>query len=391
MRLTAKSIATIELPAGKSDHIVWDDDVPGFGLRMRAGGNRSYVFQFKLGDQQRRMALGTVTAIDIGRAREIAKDLYAKVRLGQDPAGAKNEARAAAAETFKAVSQRFLDYQAHHLRPGSYIEVKRRLVKYAAPLHSLLLTKIERRDIASLIMSVAEESGIVTANRVRTTLGGFFTWAMQNGLADANPVIGTARGGRERSRERVLSLDELRLIWNHLGDGHYAAVMQLLVLTGQRAGEIAGLRWSEIRNDALALPAERTKNGRAHLVPLSVPARAILEAQPRRGRRDLLFGIGEGGFNGWHIRKQKLDAAIEAATGKVLEAWTVHDIRRSVATHMAEIGIQPHIIEAVLNHVSGHKNGTAGIYNRASYEAEKAAALNKWSDVITEVIRRESN
>src|SRR5262249_49663384 len=382
MKLTAKSIAGLQLPVGKTDHIAWDDDIPGFGLRMRAGGNRSYVFQFKLGGRQRRMALGTVTAIDIGQARETAKDLYAKVRLGQDPAGAKAEAKVRAAETFEAVSRRFLDYQSKHLRPGSYTEVQRHLLKYAAPLHGLLLTKIQRRDIASVIMSVAETSGTVTSNRLRTTLGGLFTWAMQNGLAEINPVNGTARGGRERSRERVLSIDELHLIWSHLDGGHYAAVMRLLVLTGQRASEIADLRWSEIHGDTIVLPPERTKNGRAHLVPLSAPARAVLEAQPHRVGRDLIFGIGEGGFNGWHIRKQKLDAAIKVATGKALEAWTTHDIRRSVVTGMAEIGIAPHVIEAVVNHVSGHKNGVAGIYNRARYHDEMCAALQRWADFL---------
>lgn len=304
LRLTAKNIANLELPPGKTDHIHWDDDVPGFGLRMRAGGSRSYVFQFKIGTQQRRMALGTVTALDIGQARETAKDLYAKVRLGQDPAGAKAQARTMAAETFGAISRRFLDYQGRHLRPRSFIELQRHLLKYAAPLHPLHLTKIERRDIAAVITGVAENSGIVTSNRARTSLGGLFAWAMQNGLAEANPVNGTARGGRERSRERVLAPSELALIWHHLGDGHYAAVMRLLMLTGQRASEIADLRWSEIGDGVIILPSERTKNHRVHIVPLSAPARAIIEGQARRtneaGRpRDLIFGHGDGGFSGW--------------------------------------------------------------------------------------------
>jgi integrase len=383
MKLTAKTIASLTLPTGKSDHIEWDDDVPGFGLRLRAGGSRGYIFQFKIGSQQRRMALGTVTAIDIGQARETAKDLYAKVRLGEDPAGAKAEARVAATETFAAVSRKFLAYQATNRRHRSFLEIQRHILKCSAPLHGLQLTKIERRDVASVITSVAESSGIVTANRVRTSLGGFFTWAMQNGLTDSNPCIGTAPAGRERSRERVLSPDELRLIRKHLGDGDYAAVMKLLMLTGQRASEIADLRWSEIQGNAIVLPPERTKNGRAHVVPLSNAVRVILEAQEHRVGRDHIFGIGEGGFNGWHVRKQKLDAAIKAATGgRPLDPWTVHDIRRSVVTGMAEIGIMPHVIEAVVNHVSGHKNGVAGTYNKARYQDETRAALERWADFL---------
>jgi len=367
MKLTAKT-SGLELP-------------PGFGLRLRAGGSRNFVFQYKLGTKQRRIALGAASAIGVDRAREAARDLYAKVRLGQDPAAAKAEGRIMAAETFAAVSRRFLDHQAKHLRPGSLTEIRRHLLKYATPLHGLALTKVERRNVAGVIAAVSDSSGAVTANRVRTTIGGLYSWAMQNGLAEANPVVGTARL-RERSRERVLAPNELGLIWRHLGDGHYAAVMQLLMLTGQRASEIADLRWSEIHGDTIVLPPERTKNGRTHVIPISTSVGAVIEAQPHRLGRDLIFGIGEGGFKGWHIRKQRLDATIKAATGKALEPWTVHDIRRSVVTGMAEIGIAPHIVEAVVNHVSGHRAGSAGIYNKARYQDEVRIALQRWADFL---------
>jgi integrase len=386
MKLTAKTVASLELPPGKSDHIEWDDDVPGFGLRLRAGGSRGYVLQYKQGGQQRRISIGAVTAIDIGRARDTAKDIYAKVRLGQDPAGAKAEARVMATETFEAVARRFLDYQSKRRRPRSFLEIQRHLLKYSAPLHGLHLTKVSRRDVAAVITAVCEASGAVTSNRVRTSISGLFSWSMQNGLAEDNPVLGTARN-RERSRERVLSPDELALIWRHLGHGHYAAVMQLLMLTGQRASEIADLRWSEIHDDVIVLPPARTKNGRTHVIPISTAVRAILKAQPLRAGRDLIFGIGAGGFDGWHIRKRHLDSAIEAATGKALAPWTTHDIRRSVVTGMAEIGLAPHIIEAVVNHVSGHKNGVAGIYNRARYEDETRAALQRWAEYLKECTR----
>jgi len=159
-------------------------------------------------------------------------------------------------------------------------------------------------------------------------------------------------------------------------------VMQLLMLTGQRASEIADLRWSEIHGDTIVLPPERTKNGRTHVIPISTSVGAVIEAQPHRLGRDLIFGIGEGGFKGWHIRKQRLDATIKAATGKALEPWTVHDIRRSVVTGMAEIGVAPHIVEAVVNHVSGHRAGSAGIYNKARYQDEVRIALQRWADFL---------
>jgi integrase len=392
VKLTTKSTARLTLPPGKADHIEWDDDVAGFGLRLREGGGRTYIFQYKIGPQQRRIALGATSAIDAGRARETAKNLYARVRLGQDPAADKADARIKAAETFEAISRRFLDHQRARLRPRSYLDVERHILVHAKPLHGLQMAKIERRDIASTIAAAADNAGTVTGNRVRTSISSLFSWAMMHGLVESNPVVGTMRN-RERSRERVLSANELALIWNNLGDDqdHYAAVMRLLMLTGQRASEIADLRWSEIKDDTIVLPPERTKNARAHLVPLSGAARAILGVQPRRVNadglpRDLIFGIGEGGFNGWAICKTRLNERIVKAAGKPLPHWVPHDLRRTAATMMAELGVQPHVIEATLNHVSGFRAGVAGIYNRNSYAREMATALDLWAEHLMAIV-----
>jgi integrase len=397
MKLTVKATAGLKLPPGKTDHIEWDDDVHGFGIRLRSQ-SRTFVFQYKIGNQQRRMNLGAVSAVDFGRARETAKDLYARVRLGQDPAGDKADAKIKAAETFGATAARFLEYQRTRLRPKTYSGVERHVLRHAKTLHNLQLAKIERRDIATVIATVADNAGAVTSNRVRTTLSAMFSWALMHGLAENNPVVGTMRN-KERSRERVLTPEELRLIWNNLDDdhNHFAAIIRLLMLTGQRASEIADMRWSELRDDVLVLPSERTKNGRVHIVPLSAPARAIVEAQPRRvnadGRpRDLIFGVAEGGFSGWTICKQRLDARVAEATGKPIEHWVPHDIRRTVATGMAELGTSPHVIECVLNHVGGFRAGVHGVYNRNSYAREMAAALDLWADHLTAIVEgRDSN
>jgi integrase len=391
MKLTVRNTAGLKLPRGKTDHIEFDDDVPGFGIRIRESGSRSFVFQYKVGKQQRRIALGAVSAVDIGKARQTAKDLYARVRLGQDPAGDKADAKVKAAETFAAVAARFLEYQRPRLRPRSYPDVERHLLSHAKALHGMQLAKIERRDIATVIAGVAENSGLTTGNRVRTTLSTFFSWAMMHGLIEGNPVIGTMRN-RERSRDRVLTPAELRAIWTSLEDDHFGSIIKLLALTGQRASEIAALRWSEIHDNTIALPSDRTKNHRAHVVPLSRIALAIIEAQPKRANRDLIFGVAEGPFSGWSNSKEKLDARIKETTGKALPHWTPHDLRRTAATQMAELGIQPHVIEATLNHVSGHRAGVAGIYNRASYEREKTVALDLWADHLMAIVEgRPSN
>ena len=214
---------------------------------------------------------------------------------------------------------------------------------------------------------------------------------MREGLADGNPVAATGKRP-ERSRDRVLSPDELKAIWAATADeSDYGAVIRLLMLTGARLNEIAALRWSEVQDDRIVLPAARTKNARQHEIPLAAPARDILDGRPRRPSRDLIFGRRHARpLSGWTELKAGLDARI-AIAGAPLPAWTHHDIRRSVATHMAEIGVQPHIVEAVLNHVSGHKHGVAGIYNRATYEREKRQALDMWAERLLSVVEgRES-
>jgi integrase len=148
------------------------------------------------------------------------------------------------------------------------------------------------------------------------------------------------------------------------------------MLTGQRRDEIGALRWSEIDTDAklIALSSTRTKNAIEHRIPLSGEAFAILKGCVRH--RDLLFGLGPNGFAAWSRKKGELDKACN------IKNWTVHDLRRTCATRMADLGVQPHVIEAVLNHISGHKAGVAGIYNRSTYAAEKRAALDLWGNHI---------
>jgi integrase len=142
---------------------------------------------------------------------------------------------------------------------------------------------------------------------------------------------------------------------------------------------------AEIFGDKIVLPGVRTKNSRDHIVPLSEPAQAILAGRPRMGSK-FVFGRGAlRGFTGWSATKVLIDARIKSAGAKVAP-WTNHDLRRTVATMMAESGVAPHIVEAVLNHVSGHKHGVAGIYNRASYENEKRAALTLWADKLLEIV-----
>jgi integrase len=411
MKLTATTIRTAAIPKGKSEAIFFDDDLPGFGLRVREAGSRGFIFQYKLGTKQRRMALGAASALSLASVRKTAEQLYARVKLGQDPATDKAEARAAAAQTFSAAAADFLEFKRAELRARTFPDLERHLLKHAKPLHELPLAKITRREIAPILTTVTKNSGAVTANRVRTSLSTFFSWAMEQGRADTNPVIGTTRN-KEQSRDRVLTPPELRLIWSELGDDDFADIVRLLALTGQRASEIAGLKHSEIHDAALLLPGERTKNHRPHLVPLPAAALAIIAKHEKRRDRDLIFGRGAKPFSGWSKCKERLDERITKANGGEIPHWTPHDLRRTFATCAAGglpalqaakllaadkdlakgLEIDLHVIEAVLNHVSGTRAGVAGIYNRSTYEPQKRTALDRWAERLIAIVEgRPSN
>ena len=394
MRLTKANIARLKVPEGKSESIVFDDDLPGFGVRIRAGGKRTWIAQYRIGAKQRRMTLGTIKALDEGEARKSARTALSKSHLGHDPQMEKIERRAQAALTLDSVVEGYLSRAEARLKPRSFLEVRRHLRQHWGPLAEQALANVRRSDVSARLASIARDNGPFAANRARAALSALFSWAIGEGLADTNPVIGTNKAIDEISRDRVLSDEELSLIWRYAGGGAYGAIVRLLFLTGQRREEVGGILWRELRlaDGVWSIDASRTKNGLAHDVPLSAPAIAILQARERRDGRVLVFGEGAGPFQGWSNAKSALDARVQKALreihgdGFALKVWRLHDIRRTVATRMADLGVQPHVIEAVLNHVSGHKAGVAGVYNRASYAAEKRAALDQWAKHVTVLV-----
>jgi len=385
MRLATGTIANLHLPRGRSEITHFDSDIGGFGIRLRKTGSKSWVFQYDFVGKTKRITLGKVSAIDPAKARAIASELHAKVRLGQDPAAVKAESKARDAETFGAAVKPYLQWQRARVRPSTLRHLERHLLVNLAPLHSLPIDKLDRRAIAAQLARMTGSP--VQANRTRSTLTSFLNWAMREGLVDSNPALATNKYP-EQPRDRVLSDAELRSLWLALPEGDFGDIVKILTLTGQRAREIADLHWDEINFEkgVIELPPHRTKNRRRHSIPMSPMVRTMLERRERNGC-DFVFGVsGTSGFSGWSRCKERLDKALG------IPDWAVHDLRRVFATGAAEIGIQPHIIEAVLNHVSGHKGGVAGIYNRAAYEAEKATALCRWAERVAAIVEgRKSN
>jgi integrase len=382
MKLTDSNVAKLTLPAGKSDHIEFDDDVIGWGLRLRSSGKPTWIFQYRVGPRSRRMTLGAVSALSAKIAREAAVRLYSQVKLGGDPAATKAKAAQARSETFGAGVDVYLKRQAERLRACSLVEVRRHLSVHARPFHPLPLAEIDRRAVSRLLSGIAETSGPVTANRTGSSIAAMYAWSVREGLCDVNPAAWINKRP-ETPRSRVLTDDEIRAVWKATGGAdQHGAIVRLLLLTGCRREEIGGLAWSEIDLDKglITLPPSRTKTNREHVIPLSAPALDVLEAQPRREGRDYVFGEGPHGYKGFSQGKAELDART-----KIEPPWVVHDLRRTTSTRLHELGVQPHIVEAVLAHV-GHKSGVAGVYNKAAYTNEKRQVLALWGEHIAAIV-----
>jgi integrase len=394
MKLTTTTVKTLALPPGAADRTYFDDSLPAFGLRVRAGGARTWVVQFDVAGKTRRMSLGTVAALDLGEARKRARDILAARTLGRDPASERRQIRAQQRETFGALLlERYLPFKREELRPRSFKEVERHLVKHARPLHPRPITSITRREIATLVDALKTKTGASNSNYVLGSLSGFFGWLLRRGMLDGtNPAAFIDRAAT-KPRQRLLTDAELKEIWQALdgSDRDYADVVKLLTYTCARKSELGGLRYDELDLDAaeIRLPPQRCKNGEPHLIPLAPQALAVLKARVPTTGRPCVFGRGATGLTGWSHRNAALVARINAARTaagvEAMPAFVLHDLRRCASTGMAEhLNIMPHVVESVLGHVSGDK--IARTYNLAGYAAEKRRALERWADYVDAVV-----
>jgi integrase len=390
MNLNARTVAALTLD-GKADAIYWEEAMPGFGYRLRLGVGgrvlRSWVVQYRRAGGSRRITLGSAEVLTAEAARKKAKEVLAQVQLGADPQAERHERRDKDRLRLRAIIDEYLAVQASKVRATSLREIVRYLTgPYFKPLHNMPIDTVTRRDVAARVLAVTREHSSVVAARARTTLSSFFAWGLGQGLCEINPVVGTNAPENSKPRERVLSDAELSAVWRACKNDDFGKIVQLLVLLGARKQEIGGIAWSELRDlegphPYWELPAARSKNRKAHRLPLLPMALAIIMAMPRMVTRDQLFGLHAAeGFSAWGKAKRALDVRCRIGD------WTLHDIRRSVATRMADLGVQPHLIEQVLNHQSGHKAGPAGIYNRSSYEREVRNALALWHDHLRSIV-----
>lgn len=386
MKFSRKALSALTLPAGKPYEIYWDSELPGFGIRLNPT-SKVWVVQYRVAGKTRRETIGRVEAISLDAAKDRAKATLARVQLGADPRAEKAEAKAQRTLTFRLVADRYLKNASERLKPRSLVEISRHLAKDWDCFADIPISTINRGLISARLEEIATSNGPIAANRARASLSSLYSFALGLGLCEQNAVVGTIKPGKELKRDHVLHDGDISYVWQACGRSEYGSIIKLLALTGQRRDEVGGMLWSEIDLDrgTWTLPATRTKNGRSHEVPLSPQSLAILNGTPRILGRDPVFGSGQNGFSGWSKAKTALDARVAQLSASVQD-WRVHDLRRTAATGMATLGVQPHVVEAILNHISGAKAGVAGIYNRATYRDEKRAALNLWADHIGQLV-----
>jgi integrase len=386
-------------PNGRREQFFWDVDLPGFGVRAFSSGRRIWVVQYRTRvGRTRREALGDLRVVKLEPARAAAKSRLAAVQLGADPQAEAKAARAAI--TVRILFDRYLEAAKSRQRPRSLVEANRALRKHARALHPLKAGEIDRGDVVEVLEAVASASGLVSANRVRAHLSAAWTWGLRSGVCDGeNPVAFTPAAAPERARDRVLTDAELALIWRCTASGSdYHRIVRLLMLTATRREEVGAMAWSEIRRTpsggVWTIPAARSKNGR----PLELPLTPLAAAQlPVDSDRKLVFGrSGKSVFSGWSAAKSRLDAAMARAAATSTDGgatqetasprpWRLHDLRRTFATWSNDHGVAPHVVEAVLNHVSGARGGVAGVYNHAAYRDQKAAALAAWAEHLARI------
>lgn len=387
------------LAPAERDCFIWDDRVSGFGVKVTPKGRKVYIFQYRLGgrgSKVRRFTIGRHGAITTEQARGEASRLSLLVSQGVDPQFDKAEKRRQEVELgFELYLERFTEECLKVRWTASWQDAERTIKQHALPrLRSKSLPEITRTDISSVLRPLREMPA--TEKKAFAVLRKFFNWAVNEGDLITSPMSGMKGPEGAEARDRTLRDWELVLVWRASEQIGYpfGPLFQLLILTGARREEVAALNWSELsKSDCIwSLPATRAKNGRAIEIPLSDRAVSVLDAlgdirdtrDARWPRKGLLFTTtGKTPVSGYSKAKKRLDGIIKKLNdGEALERWTLHDLRRTLATGMQKLGVRFEVTEAILNHVGKSQSGVAGVYQQHDWKPEKADALQEWADRI---------
>jgi integrase len=379
MRLTVKAVEAMRPATDRRE--IPDDYMAGLYLVIQPSGARSWAVRYRHQGVSRKHTLGSYPAIDLKAARGLAGKALRAVAEGRDPGREKILARSAKADSVEHIVEEFLERHVRRsTRPRTAQEYERLLRQHVLPhWRGRMVHEITRRDVLNALDRVVDRGAPIVANRVLAVVRKFFNWCVARDIIVTSPCVGVKAPTVERSRDRVLSDEELRLVWKAADKAGYpfGPLVQMLALTGQRRDEVAKIKWEELdfEQRLWTLPRERVKADRSHEVPLSDAALGVLNAVPRHTDSPLVFTVnGASAVSGYSKAKYRLDALLPAD----MPSWRLHDLRRTCATGLAKLGVPVHVTEAVLNHKSGKISGIAAVYNRHDYKNEKIQALDAW-------------
>ena len=372
VRLTDTFIRSLKAKPQRYD--IFDASQPGFGVRVATSGALSWVLLTRQKGTRKRVTIGRYPALSLSKARELARAAQSEIQEGTF--GQKK-----APMTFSAAIE---DWYAREQRARkSFSQVEQAMALHVLPyLGRHEFDQVTKADLMRVVDRVADQGKLTQANRVRAFVTRFFNWAVERDLVAASPATSLPKPAVEISRDRVLSMTELHAVW-HTAEQMgfpFGRIVQILILTAQRRDEVAGMRWSELdlERDRWVISKDRAKNGKAHIVHLSSQAIAILASLPKREDCDFVFSTtGQTAVSGFSRAK----AAIDVRSG--VTGWRLHDLRRSVATYMADdLKIAPVVVDRILNHVTGSLRGVAAVYQRSEFLADRKVALETWGLLV---------
>jgi integrase len=388
LKLTKSAIDP--LPSAGKEVIWWDTDLKGFGLKVTPAGRKVFLVQYRpAGDRRnpRKYTIGEYSQVTPYQARVEAQRVLAERAAGRDPQAQKQaEKRRIASEQVEDLVAEFLvRHAAQNRTAGETARIFRREV---LPFWgNRMLKEISKRDVVALLDRVRGRGAPVMANRVLAAIRKFFNWCISRGLLDASPCGGVGTPTRETGRHRTLSDEELKAVLAAAKEiGHpFGSIVQMLALTAQRRDEVGKLSWDQLdlEKAVWVMPPEHAKNGKPHLVHLSAPVLQLIQNTPKLG--DVVFSTdGATTFQGFSKSKARLDR-LSGVTG-----WTLHDLRRTVVSGMARLGIAPHVADKILNHQSGTISGVAAVYQRHEFLDERRQALDTWGAFVSTLTRHNS-
>lgn len=386
-RLTETGVAKVSPPEkGRLD--IADAVMTGLALRVTASGIKSWCFVYRFGGKQRRMTLGRYPDIDVAQARRIVKRYKQDLATGADPYTLREEkiiAQIQKGEVGITVEEYYHEFLEKHAKKNRrWQETQQVFTAYILPaIGDKVASTVKRKDVIDLLDERKKSKGPSSANRTLVALRKMYNWAIERGELEVNPCSNIRKPVPIQERERVLSNKEIRDFWKACDEiGYpYGPLCQLLLLTGQRRSEISTMRKDYYDRDekVIRIPAENVKAKRNNDVPLSDLAVGIIESLPRfKGPFMFTTCHGKKPVDGFGKLKTRFDELFEAPE------WRLHDLRRTAATNMAQLGIPLHTISRVLNHAEG---GVTKIYARYSYLPEKRQALNKWAEHLQGILK----